>query len=372
MAQPQKKWVLPADGDGGWRAFPDLLGATWQPQNIGHAPRGVFEVKWVDRNHPISRGLEPAFLANDELYHRLDLRPQATVLATAYDDPRNGGTGKDEPMIWTLPFGKGRAVHLTLGHDISAMYQPGFRTAFVRSVEWAASGEVTLPASAGQALPNPNALRVLVVTGGHSYPPSFYTLFEGWPEIAWSHATTQKEAFNARLNERYDVLVLHDMYEQIGGPEQEHLRTFIENGKGIVSIHHAIVNYTSWPWFYQQVTGGKFFTRATKENKQSQYKEGVDFVALPAKQAARHPVLRGVGPLPVHDEVYRDMWHSPAITVLMETDHPLNDRPVVYAGPHPKARSVYIQLGHGDETMRHPGFRRLVQNAILWTGRRVD
>jgi type 1 glutamine amidotransferase len=74
----------------------------------------------------------------------------------------------------------------------------------------------------------------------------------------------------------------------------------------------------------------------------------------------------------VVDEVYKNMWHSPRITVLMETDHPLNDRPVVYAGPHPKARSIYIQMGHSDATMRHPGYRKLVRNALLWCGRRLE
>jgi type 1 glutamine amidotransferase len=73
----------------------------------------------------------------------------------------------------------------------------------------------------------------------------------------------------------------------------------------------------------------------------------------------------------VHDETYKKMWHSDRITVLLETDHPLNDRPVVYVGPHPSARSIYVQLGHGDSTMRHPGFRALVRNAILWCGKRT-
>ena len=83
-------------------------------------------------------------------------------------------------------------------------------------------------------------------------------------------------------------------------------------------------------------------------------------------------MTRGLGPLVVHDEVYRRMWHSDKIKVLMETDEPLNDRPVVYLGPYSKARTIYIQLGHGDDTMKHPGFRRLVRNSILWSAGRLD
>ena len=60
------------------------------------------------------------------------------------------------------------------------------------------------------------------------------------------------------------------------------------------------------------------------------------------------------------------MWHSPRIRVLMETDHPLNDRPVVYLGPNADWRVVYVQFGHGSHAHYHPGVRRLLHNAILW------
>jgi type 1 glutamine amidotransferase len=81
-------------------------------------------------------------------------------------------------------------------------------------------------------------------------------------------------------------------------------------------------------------------------------------------------VTRGVGPLVLHDEVYRGMWHSPKIQVLMETTHEQNDRPGVYIGPFEKARVVYIQPGHMESTMYNPAYRKLVHNAILWTARR--
>jgi type 1 glutamine amidotransferase len=261
----EKRWAPGADQ--GWRAWPDLLGASWEPKNIGHAPRGVFSVNWVNRNHPITRGLEPSFLANDELYHRLELRTNAQVLATAFDDPKNGGTGNHEPVIWTVRFGSGRTAHLTLGHDVSAMHQAGFRAAFTRAAEWAATGEVTL----APEWPKTDSARVLVVTGGHGYPAAFYSLFEGWNDIAWSHVSTQKEAFQPGLKDRYDVIVLHDMHHDVGEPERASLRAFIEDGKVVVSIHHSIVDYTKWRWWHQEVTGGKFFTEPDGPHAQSQY-----------------------------------------------------------------------------------------------------
>jgi type 1 glutamine amidotransferase len=140
-----KRWTAPTDGDRGWVAYADMMGQTWKPENISHSRRHVYTVKWTDPDHPIARGLEPTFQADDELYHKMDLRPNAHVIATAFSDPKVGGTGRDEPQIWTVPFGRGRVVHITLGHDLKAMNRPGFLAAFTRGVEWAATGRVTLP-----------------------------------------------------------------------------------------------------------------------------------------------------------------------------------------------------------------------------------
>lgn len=361
-----------AGPDSGWNAYADMLGVTWKPANIGHSYRHAFPVQWKDPEHPISKGLAPTFLANDELYHRMDHKPNIHVIASAYSDPAQNGTGKDEPIIWTTPFGKGRVVHTTLGHDLAAMSQSGFVTAFARGTEWAATGKVTATGSLSAWFePKEDAARVLVVTEGHSYPTAFYTLFENDPDIRWTHATSQDSAFRPDIKDQFDVIVFHDMGETIGSRQQEALRAFLEAGKGVVSTHHAIVNYTSWPWWYQEVIGGKYYTKDTPEHTKSAYKEGVDMIATVAKGMSRHPIMDRVGPIVVNDEVYKNMWHSPKITVLMETSHPDNDLPVVYLGPNPNYRSVYIQLGHDANTFHNAGYRQLVRNAVLWAAGKV-
>ncbi len=256
---------------------------------------------------------------------------------------------------------------MTLGHDLSSMIQPGFLAALARGTEWAATGQVTLPAKlADSREPRKDATRLLVATGGHSYPSAFYTLFEGYDDIVWTHATSQAAAFTSSMKDRFDVVLLHDMAETIGETEKASLRAFVEAGKGVVSTHHSIVDYTSWPWWYEEVIGGKYFVTATGSHTKSTYKEGVEMLVKPVKGAASHPVVRGLGPLPVVDEAYLGMWHAAGIKPLMEVEHALNDRPVVYIGPNPTVRAIYIQLGHGESTMRHPGYRKLIHNAVLW------
>ena len=80
----------------------------------------------------------------DELYsHLRGPGRNMTVLATAASDPKNEGSGRDEPMLMALQFGKGRIFHTTLGHDVFAMSSVGFVATLQRGTEWAATGQVT-------------------------------------------------------------------------------------------------------------------------------------------------------------------------------------------------------------------------------------
>jgi type 1 glutamine amidotransferase len=82
----------------------------------------------------------------DELYD--SLRGPAEdmhILATAYSAPEQGGTGRHEPMMMTLRYGKGRVFHTVLGHADYSMQCVGFVTTLRRGTEWAATGRVTIP-----------------------------------------------------------------------------------------------------------------------------------------------------------------------------------------------------------------------------------
>jgi type 1 glutamine amidotransferase len=353
-----------------WSEHRALVGGSWTetPKEQFHGARHSFEVKLVERDHPVTQGLPASFVATDELYHRMTLVPTARLLATAYSDPKTGGTGQQEPILWVNEAGRGRAYYTALGHEVAAMQNPGFQAALLRGAEWAATGRVTLPVDAGAVNPGKDALRVLVVTGGHDYPTSFYTLFEGRPEWRWEHAPTLREAFAKEAVSRYDVAVFYDMTTQDPGDEaKKNLQAFAEAGKGIVALHHTIASHPKWP-FWEELVGGRYLENDEPGWPKSTYKHDVQ---LYVRTTGGHPISDPVGPLQVEDETYKGMRISPAVKPLLEIDHPDGDRLVGWVSPYAKSRVVYLQLGHGEPAHRSAAYRDLVRNAILWTGGQV-
>jgi type 1 glutamine amidotransferase len=130
-----------------------------------HGKRREFLVRTRITDHPITKGLPVAWLhGTDELYSQLrGPAKNMQILATAFaDSAAGGGTMRDEPILMTITYGKGRIFHTTMGHADEgggpSMHCAGFIITLQRGAEWAATGDVTqkvpwdFPSAAGVVL----------------------------------------------------------------------------------------------------------------------------------------------------------------------------------------------------------------------------
>jgi type 1 glutamine amidotransferase len=148
-----------------WPDYARLCGGNYYGK-AQHADLHDFTVEFVDRKHPITKGLPKAFLQpHDELYANMQMQPEGSyhVLAMAWDDHAlyRGkskiplvGPGKNEPLMWTVEAGKGRVFATMIGHSAQATKSAGFQATFTRGVEWAATGAVTQPPPTNIEEPN--------------------------------------------------------------------------------------------------------------------------------------------------------------------------------------------------------------------------
>jgi len=213
-----------------------------------------------------------------------------------------------------------------------------------------------------------DAVRVQITTGGHPYDISFYGVFEGQADLAVT-VNPHPSAFRRDLRKLVDVLVLYDLADTTGEAERKNLQDYLESGRGMVVLHHAIADNWQWKWWYEEVVGGRFLMGDEGPLPRSVAKTPETIAATPK---LNHPVLRGVGALRLNDEAYKGMWISPHSLALMETDNPANDKTVAWISPWKKSRVVVIQLGHGPGAHRDPGYRALVRNAILWAAGKLN
>jgi uncharacterized protein len=109
-----------------------MLGARFSR----HDPIKRFTVRFTDRDHPITQGLDD-YEHEDELYEltanfvdRKNVVPLSGIRTLA--------EAEGHPMVYVKQHGQGRVAYLASGHDARSLDHPTYRTLFTRAAAWAA------------------------------------------------------------------------------------------------------------------------------------------------------------------------------------------------------------------------------------------
>jgi len=113
--------LYPADGP-----YLRLVGGRY----IGHGPLERFRVEVVDPGHPITRGVENFFAADEQHTPPYDRDKVHLLLQNRSDDGLVAAAG------WAYEVGQGRLCHLANGHTRESLLHPMFQRLLRNAVTW--------------------------------------------------------------------------------------------------------------------------------------------------------------------------------------------------------------------------------------------
>jgi type 1 glutamine amidotransferase len=252
-------------------------------------------------------------------------------------------------------------------------------------------------------------LQCLVAVRGHPFDrTAFDALFQSMEGISATMVDQPAAALlmNPASMREFDALVLYDMpgldfeapenaplYREPAPELQAGFRALLEQGKGVVALHHALAGWPTWDEYHEWL-GGQFFYHPGTWRGQPVLDSGYCHeVTHDVTVVADHPVTAGLPTsFTLTDEVYlgqvlehgctpllrssarydRDHFWSADLAVKGEMfsregwNHPPGSNLVGWARQALNSRLVYLQPGDGPSAYDNPHYRRLVENAIRW------
>jgi type 1 glutamine amidotransferase len=187
-------------------------------------------------------------------------------------------------------------------------------------------------------------IKAVVITGGHGFEHDpFFSLFKGNIDIQYVEA------------------------------EQKDHSELLNQGVGLVALHHTMGAFQNWPE-YRKIIGGKYYLKPAEEKgvqqRGSTYKHDIDINVHITDTS--HPITRGMSDFQIHDETYNYCGFEKNNHLLLTTDHPDNNKSIAWVRRYGKAKVCGIQLGHDSAAYQNPNYRQLVERAIRWSTGRLE
>jgi len=249
-----------------------------------------------------------------------------------------------------------------------------------------------------------------VVTKGHPFDaPAFFAVFDSMAGIRWTHV---EHPDALRLVEpghaaEFDVFVMYDMPGITftrGDPPAVFappppgyaaaFRQLLDDGKGMVFLHHAIAGWPAWDE-YAEIIGGRFhYQPAVLDGvayPDSGYRHDVHHVVEVLDPT--HPICEGLdASFSLTDELYLFPVLETRVRPLLRSTYDFVDTNFYSADRairgsrddnsgwhHPPGSSLvawtrtvgaspiaYVQFGDGPATYQDANYRRILSNAIRW------
>lgn len=139
------------------------------------------------------------------------------------------------------------------------------------------------------------------------------------------------------------------------------LSAHLAAGGGLLGLHTAAICFDDWPGWREALGAAWVWGRSSHPPLGSE---------VEVRPAADHPLVDGIAPFRIVDEVYGDLDLAPDVTGLLTAVQPGTpgpEHPLLWAREHGGGRIVYDALGHHPPSYAVPEHREIVRRAIRWT-----
>jgi type 1 glutamine amidotransferase len=132
----------------GSKNYRDVMGGVYN----GHPPLRPFKVRVVNKDHPVTQGIEDFMVADEQHFPIYDKDPKNLLLVGdnidgltygrgAVPGPGNAPVTEEGPRTksnsgWAYEYGQGRVVFTAIGHTVHAMWQPQYFQLQKNAVRW--------------------------------------------------------------------------------------------------------------------------------------------------------------------------------------------------------------------------------------------
>jgi len=212
---------------------------------------------------------------------------------------------------------------------------------------------------------------VMVVAGGHAYDTAaFVEMFRSLPGITFD--TVMQPRANRLIAEGkvepYDVIVFYDMWNGADSGVREGYQELLEQGKGMVFLHHSLAGYPQWEGF-RSIIGGKYYTPESGADSVllSTYRHDIN-IGIRVTDPD-HPVTSGVPDFRILDEGYGNISVDDDVVFLLEADHPDCYPGAGWTHQVGKSEIVYLMPGHDRHTYENEHYRSILGKAIVFAAR---
>ena len=113
--------------------FRDVLGAVTRD----HPPLRPFKVKIINKDHPITRGVNDFVVTDEQHFMDYQKDPKYLLMQSVNEDGlTHRDFGASAAAGWAYDYGKGRVCYLAPGHVISALWNPEYEKIQKNAVRW--------------------------------------------------------------------------------------------------------------------------------------------------------------------------------------------------------------------------------------------